>query len=122
MPKIVVNNTTERLVAFGFTEFEAPEGHTVYEIADEKLPDEPRFCKYDSGTGNITIDQEFKDQYLADKVVLEQLRGTDMDMARIMEDVIELLDTKGILAEAELPESVKNKLSNRRSLRSQLRE
>ena len=111
MPKIVVSNATKRLIAFGFSEFEAPEGHTVYDITDEKLPDKPRFCKYEEGV--ISIDQAFKDQFLADESILKQLKNSDGDMIRVLEDIIGLLNSKGILSESELPQSAKDKLNNR---------
>lgn len=120
MPQIIINDDSKRLIAFGFTEFEALDGHTIYDTAQEKLPDEPRFCKYNTATGMITVDQDFKDQFLANKDIQKQLRSSDGDMIRIVEDLLELLDSKGILSEAELPQSVKDKLSNRRSLRSQI--
>lgn len=120
MPKIVVNDSTKRISAFGFCEFEEVSGHTVYDIATEQLPDEPRFCKYSTSTGKVTVDQAFKTQALADEAILVQLSALDSDMPRVSEDLIELLVSKGVISESELPQTAQDKLTNRRTLRGQL--
>lgn len=49
-----------------------------------------------------------------------ELRESDSDMARIAEDLITALVSKGVLAEADLPQSARSKMAKRSELRSKL--
>ena len=49
-----------------------------------------------------------------------ELRESDSDMARIAEDLITALISKGVLAEADLPPSARSKMAKRSELRSKL--
>ena len=49
-----------------------------------------------------------------------ELRESDSDMARIAEDLITALISKGVLAEADLPQSARSKMAKRSELRSKL--
>ena len=51
---------------------------------------------------------------------LNGLAESDKDLARIAEDLIALLISKGIIAAADLPQLVRDKLDNRRELRNKL--
>ncbi|HBC94388.1 MAG TPA: hypothetical protein DCZ10_16185 [Pelotomaculum sp.] len=51
---------------------------------------------------------------------LEQLSATDKGMARVAEDLIDLLLLKGTITETDLPEVVRQKLAERKQLRSWL--
>jgi hypothetical protein len=53
----------------------------------------------------------------ADSDIKEQLNISDIDMARVVEDLIELLIAKGTIAADDLPEIVRLKLKRRRELR-----
>lgn len=48
---------------------------------------------------------------------LRQLRSTDTELARVVEDVINLLTDKGIIQFTELPEAAQEKLLQRKILR-----
>ena len=48
------------------------------------------------------------------------LAASDGDMARIAEDLIAALIAKGLIAEADLPQSARDKLAKRSELRSKL--
>lgn len=50
------------------------------------------------------------------------LGDTDLRLVRALEDVIELLDRKGVISESELPEPVQQLLAKRRNMRVMLRE
>lgn len=50
------------------------------------------------------------------------LGDTDLRLIRALEDVIELLDRKGVISESDLPEPVQELLSKRRNMRVILRE
>ncbi|MBL8700309.1 MAG: hypothetical protein JNK67_18180 [Alphaproteobacteria bacterium] len=54
--------------------------------------------------------------------LLESLRGTDADLVRVVEDLVDLLATKGVIRTEELPEAVRRKLEARASLRRQYRD
>lgn len=49
------------------------------------------------------------------------LSSSDKDMARVAEDIINLLVSKGVISEADIPKSVKDKLENRTQLRNKLK-
>ena len=49
-----------------------------------------------------------------------ELRETDSDMARIAEDLITALISKGVLAESDIPQPARSKLDRRAELRSKL--
>ena len=53
--------------------------------------------------------------------LVEQLRASDGDMARVLEDLIVALDHRGLLPADALPESAVTKLEQRAELRKQLR-
>lgn len=50
------------------------------------------------------------------------LGDTDLRLIRALEDLIELLDRKGVIAESEMPEPVQELLAKRRNMRLILRE
>lgn len=52
-----------------------------------------------------------------DSDIKEQLNTSDIDMARVVEDLIEVLIAKGTIAADDLPEIVRLKLRRRRELR-----
>jgi hypothetical protein len=47
------------------------------------------------------------------------LRGLDVDLVRVLEDVIDLLVARGVFRFTDLPESAQQKLMFRKNLRSQ---
>lgn len=55
-----------------------------------------------------------KEQARADLV------ATDKEMARIAEDLIQTLISKGVIAESDIPESARDKMARRSELRSKL--
>lgn len=57
---------------------------------------------------------------LRKKDIERQLAGTDEGLARIVEDLIGLLVQRGFITEADLPEAARDKLAERRNLRTQL--
>jgi hypothetical protein len=50
----------------------------------------------------------------------QQLAETDLDMVRIIEDLIKLLIAKGVIAETDLPQAARNKIQQRNNLRALL--
>ncbi len=56
----------------------------------------------------------FQSEKSAEQLALEQ---TDQTMARVLEDVINLLVEQGIIRYTDLPEAAQNKLMTRRELR-----
>ena len=53
----------------------------------------------------------------ADPLVELALLRSDLAMARVLEDVIAILNDKGLLAEADLPEEARKKIADRHALR-----
>lgn len=51
---------------------------------------------------------------------LRQLRSSDLEFVRVLEDVIELLVAKGVISFTELPDAAREKLMSRQSLRRQV--
>jgi len=54
-----------------------------------------------------------------DPEVQEFLRNLDVDLVRVMEDVVDLLVGRGVFRFTDLPESAQQKLLFRKTLRSQ---
>lgn len=54
-----------------------------------------------------------------DPEVQQFLRGLDVDLVRVLEDVIDLLVARGVFRFTDLPESAQRKLVFRKTLRSQ---
>ncbi|GAB3280539.1 tryptophan synthase subunit beta like protein [Parahaliea aestuarii] len=53
--------------------------------------------------------------------MIDHLSASDLDMVRVLEDLVELLVQKGVILFTELPESAQEKVLRRQSLRSDLR-
>jgi hypothetical protein len=51
----------------------------------------------------------------------KQLQHTDAELARVLEDLIELLSAKGIMSFTDLPIAAQNKLLQRKNFRQNLR-
>ena len=51
---------------------------------------------------------------------LQQLQQTDLNMVRVLEDLIEVLMSKGIISITDLPPAAQNKLLNRAQARQTL--
>jgi len=62
-------------------------------------------------------------EWFADDVVensLKQLKQSDLDMIRVLEDLIEVLTTKGVISITDLPAGAQAKLLNRSTARKAL--
>lgn len=76
-------------------------------------------CEYLNNGGSITpyappvVDPK--------ELAMAELAATDKDLARIAEDLIGLLVSKGIISATDLPQLVRDKLDNRKELRSKLK-
>ncbi|NIE76733.1 tryptophan synthase subunit beta [Pantoea sp. Ap-967] len=71
----------------------------------------------------LTADHAEVQQWFADDVVensLRQLKQSDLDMIRVLEDLIDVLTTKGVLSITDLPAGAQAKLLNRSSARKAL--
>lgn len=54
------------------------------------------------------------------KALLAGLQKSDLELVRVLEDLIYVLTSKGILSITDLPVAAQNKLSNRNLLRQEL--
>lgn len=54
------------------------------------------------------------------KIITDQLSATDKDVARVGEDLLNLLITKGVITLAEMPQTAQDKINERDTLRGQL--
>jgi len=52
---------------------------------------------------------------------VRQLQSSDADLARVVEDIINLLTDKGVIQFTELPKAAQQKLLQRKSLRKNIR-
>lgn len=77
---------------------------TALEYLEPDDPEVARFAKRQGGAEEIR----------------DQLNVSDADMARVVEDLVETLIRKGVLARDDLPEIVHRKLARRRELRKTL--
>jgi hypothetical protein len=50
----------------------------------------------------------------------QQLRDSDLELVRVLEDLVELLVRKGVILFTELPESAQEKMRFRQQLRSRM--
>lgn len=62
----------------------------------------------------------FIKKYEASSEVRGALNGSDIEMVRVVEDLVDLLMEKQVFAYAELPEAVQAKLSLRKQLRQDM--
>ena len=95
------------------------------------------YVKRDS-SGNIVGVSELADEHFAESVASEdpalqlflarvgrdasELEVSDQDFIRVLEDVVELLISKGVILFTELPQTAQDKIMNRQLLRSRLGE
>lgn len=68
--------------------------------------------------GSAVQDKRTKTTAELNAADISALAATDSDMARVTEDLIDLLVSKGVITEAELPQGAQDKLTNRRSKRA----
>lgn len=54
------------------------------------------------------------------QAALSELQATDKEMARVGEDLLDVLIAKGILSSSDLPQNAQDKLSQRKALRAKL--
>ena len=57
---------------------------------------------------------------IAKEGIKRELAGTDKDLPRALEDLIDLQIAKGQILLSELPQSIQNKINNKKTLRDQL--
>ncbi|MGF6395783.1 tryptophan synthase subunit beta [Pseudomonas plecoglossicida] len=78
---------------------------------------------YDGFTDILAADQaEIKAWFAADAVEssLNQLKQSDLDMIRVLEDLIEVLTSKGVISITDLPAGAQAKLLSRSTARKAL--
>ncbi|MBM3108957.1 tryptophan synthase subunit beta [Pseudomonas sp. P66] len=78
---------------------------------------------FDEYTEELPADHAEIQDWFADDVVensLKQLKQSDLDMIRVLEDLIEVLTTKGVISITDLPPGAQAKLLNRSSAREAL--
>jgi len=74
-------------------------------------------------TETLPADHAEVQEWFADDVVensLKQLKQSDLDMIRVLEDLIDVLTTKGVISITDLPPGAQAKLLNRNSARAAL--
>ena len=81
----------------------------------------PRWQRYEFWDGsNWSVPENVEELILKDKEIANlksQLSQTDMEMARVWESVVDLLDSENILKKSKLSEIETNKLTTRKALR-----
>ncbi|BDM20366.1 MULTISPECIES: tryptophan synthase subunit beta [Pseudomonas] len=78
---------------------------------------------YAEYTEMLPADHAEIQEWFADDVVensLKQLKQSDLDMIRVLEDLIEVLTTKGVISITDLPAGAQAKLLNRSTARKAL--
>ena len=105
--------------------YAGPAALALGEIPDARhiLTEQPNLSvKKPKWSGKEWIDGRSTEEVEADALASAkaELRESDSDMARIAEDLITALISKGVLAEADLPQSARSKMARRSELRSKL--
>ena len=84
----------------------------------------PRWQLHEFWDGlNWAVPENVEEIIAKDKAIQEakqELVKTDMEMARIFEEVIDALDSKNVLNKSELPTKSLTKITNRKALRISL--
>jgi len=78
---------------------------------------------YAEYTEMLPADHAEVQEWFADDVVensLKQLKQSDLDMIRVLEDLIEVLTTKGVISITDLPRGAQAKLLSRSNARQVL--
>lgn len=78
---------------------------------------------FDEYTESLPADHADIQEWFADDVVetsLKQLKQSDLDMIRVLEDLIEVLTAKGVFSITDLPPGAQAKLLSRASARKAL--
>jgi hypothetical protein len=78
---------------------------------------------FDGFTDMVPADNAEIQEWFADDVVensLKQLKQSDLDMIRVLEDLIEVLTAKGVFSITDLPPGAQAKLLNRSTARKAL--
>lgn len=71
-----------------------------------------------TGLSSQAEDQRAEPASLDDPQVQQFLRNLDLDLVRVLEDVIDLLVSRGVFRFTDLPDSAQEKLLFRKNLRS----
>ena len=105
--------------------YSGPAALALGEIPDARhiLTEQPNLSvKKPKWSGKEWIDGRSTEEVEADALASTkaELRESDSDMARIAEDLITALISKGVLAESDIPQSARSKLDRRAELRSKL--
>ena len=75
---------------------------------------------FDDMTGELPNDDNEVQAWLAAKDSLAHLRQSDLEMVRVLEDLIHALIDKGVLRITDLPEAAQAKLADRSRARDSL--
>lgn len=67
---------------------------------------------------SIDVQHFFQEEKQGDHAFTDSLHESDVDFIRVLEDLINLLSSKGIIQFTELPAEVQKKLLTRQSIRS----
>jgi hypothetical protein len=89
----------------------------IVELCDEPSADVIEYL--DPGEPEVQSHIERTQHY---RRVKQDLLSTDLETVRVLEDLIEVLLSKGIITAADIPESAREKLDRRKQLRAVLRE
>lgn len=84
---------------------------------------EVQAAPYEGYTEELPADHAEIQAWFSDDQVqnsLKQLKQSDLDMIRVLEDLIEVLTTKGVISLGDLPAGAQAKLSQRKKTRSAL--
>ncbi|MGV8920810.1 MAG: tryptophan synthase subunit beta [Pseudomonas sp.] len=78
---------------------------------------------YAESTGTLPVDDHEIQAWYASEVVetsLNQLKQSDMEMIRVLDDLIQVLTTKGVIRVTDLPAAAQAKLMDRTQAREAL--
>jgi len=76
-------------------------------------------AEFEGATGTLPADHPDIQAWAAESSLL-QLKQSDLDMIRVLEDLISVLITKGVIRITDLPPAARSKLLNRTQAREAL--
>lgn len=79
---------------------------------------------FDGMNDTLAVQSEELDAWISARLEvnrkLDQLKQSDLDMVRVLEDVVNILIERGVISFTDLPEAARNKLDERAVVRAEL--
>lgn len=98
-----------------------PPGQQRWSVDRKDIPTDRQYREAWTFDGKSFGVDATKKEEIDQAAVISQLESTDADMARVGEDLLDVLIQKGVISEADLPGKAAEVVSKRKNLRGQLK-